>query len=289
MGCARKREAVGRVGPGRGLRALQCAVHVLTRTVRLGVLATDAPATGRNTFAGYPSMEGLGAHYECEVVVVGEPDATTGYLKDIKEIDRAVHRAVLPIVTHAFREGAGPVSRLVLRATEALGRELPDLRSLRLRLTPYYSLEMDRRTMNTILLRQRFDFAAAHRLHVPSMSDEENRRVFGKCNNPRGHGHNYQFEPTVRVRLGEGATQAFSLSHLEALADRVLLQRFDHKHLNEDTAEFATGSGANPSVENIARVFFGLLAPEVRKTAGDAELVSLTVWETDRTSATFPG
>jgi 6-pyruvoyltetrahydropterin/6-carboxytetrahydropterin synthase len=263
-------------------------VHALTRTVRLGVLPHDAPATGRNTFAGYPSMESLGAHYECDVRVAGEPSATTGYLKDIKDIDRAVHRAVLPIVTHAFREGGGPVSKVLMRATDALARELPELRSLRVRLTPTYSLEMDRRAMNAILLRQRFDFAAAHRLHVPTLSAEENQRVFGKCNNPRGHGHNYQFEPAIRVRLGEGATQGFTLSHLEALADRVLLQRFDHKHLNEDTEEFATGTGVNPSVENIARVFFDLLAPEVRKSASDAELLSITVWETDRTSATFP-
>lgn len=138
-----------------------------------------------------------------------------------------------------------------------------------------------------VLLRQKFDFAAAHRLHVPGWTDEENRRAFGKCNNARGHGHNYQVEPCVAIRL-DAPVPTFTLQHLEAITDAAVIQRFDHKHLNEDTSEFATIGGLNPSVENIAKIVFGILAPEIAKASPDAQLRSITVWETDRTCATFP-
>jgi 6-pyruvoyltetrahydropterin/6-carboxytetrahydropterin synthase len=79
----------------------------------------------------------------------------------------------------------------------------------------------------------------------------------------------------------------FTVATLERLADEVLLERFDHKHLNEDTTEFdPRRGGVNPSVENIAAVFFNLLAPAVAQAG--ATLEHLTVWETDRTSATYP-
>jgi 6-pyruvoyltetrahydropterin/6-carboxytetrahydropterin synthase len=142
---------------------------------------------------------------------------------------------------------------------------------------------------STVLLRQRFDFSASHRLHTPALSEEANRALYGKCNNPSGHGHNYQFEPCVAVRVGEGAL-GFSIDDLERLAEREIIRRFDHRNLNVDTREFAPGEGLIPSVENIARVFYGLMAPAVRDApGGDAELRSVTVWETDRTSSTFPG
>jgi 6-pyruvoyltetrahydropterin/6-carboxytetrahydropterin synthase len=156
-------------------------------------------------------------------------------------------------------------------------------------LSPYYSVEVVKSEPSVVLLRQRFDFAASHRLHVPALSDEENRAAFGKCNNPRGHGHNYQVEPAVAVRLKDGR-QPFALPQLERVVEDTIIRRFDHKHLNEDTPEFAY-SGPHPvtsSVENIARVFFDLLAPAVRLASPEAELRSVTVWETDRTCSTYP-
>ncbi|TVQ75581.1 MAG: 6-carboxytetrahydropterin synthase [Phycisphaeraceae bacterium] len=139
----------------------------------------------------------------------------------------------------------------------------------------------------TALIRQQFDFAAAHRLHVPELSAEENLAIFGHCNNPAGHGHNYRFEPCVAVSLNTGKPD-FTLGKLEQLAHEVILSRFDHKHLNHDTEEFGP-SGVIPSVENIAKVFFDLMAPAVRDaSSGKAELHAMTVWETDRTSCTYP-
>ncbi|MEO0483847.1 MAG: 6-carboxytetrahydropterin synthase, partial [Planctomycetota bacterium] len=140
---------------------------------------------------------------------------------------------------------------------------------------------------HTALLRERFDFAAAHRLHVPTLSDDENRAIFGKCNNPSGHGHNYQIEPCVELDTAALADVPFGFAELERATHEQVITPFDHKHLNTDTPEFGE-AGVNPSVENMARVFFDRLAPAVRRASAAATLRSITVWETDRTSCTYP-
>ncbi|MBY0112139.1 MAG: 6-carboxytetrahydropterin synthase [Phycisphaerales bacterium] len=258
-------------------------MHTLTRTVRFAV-GPSADARGVNGFAGNPSVAGFDRHYELRVSCRGEVDAVTGYLIDIKAIDRAVRDRVVPLFVAGVEDGETPAS--VLRQSVGALASLPAaLQSVRLFLTPYHSLEMAAADQTTVVMRQRFDFSAAHRLHSPSLSDEENRRLYGKCNNPRGHGHNYVVEPAVRCK-----PDALPLAELEALTDRVIIQAFDHKHLNEDTVEFdVRKGGVLPSVENIARVFFDRLAPELAKHSSGAVLERITVWETDRTCASYPG
>ena len=135
----------------------------------------------------------------------------------------------------------------------------------------------------------KFDFAASHRLHSPSLSDEENRALFGKCNNPNGHGHNYVLEPKVFVPLN--VLESIHVEHMiEKLVDSVLLEQLDHKHLNTDCEWFdQSNGGVIPSVENIARVCFERLAPEIARIGTDVQLITMTAWETDRTSCTYPG
>lgn len=265
-------------------------MHLLRRTVRVNVLPPGSPAGAKNPYAGFPTMTAMGAFYAFEVCVRGEPDAHTGYLRDIKLIDRAVRDTVVPAVTAAFGRTDAHPATLLADTLPALDRALGGgLLHLRWHLSPYYSLEVTMPPATAaacVLIREKFDFAAAHRLHVPTLSDETNRATFGKCNNPSGHGHNYQFEPCVSVPMDALAT-GFSVATLERLADEVILERFDHKHLNEDTTEFdPRRGGVNPSVENIAAVFFNLLAPRI--AAAGATLEHMTVWETDRTSATYP-
>jgi 6-pyruvoyltetrahydropterin/6-carboxytetrahydropterin synthase len=265
---------------------------LLTRTVRLCVNPPGKAAAageGVNGFGGKPAMRGLGRYYELDIICAGEPDPATGYLISIKEIDHAVRSAALPILQRvcAERPETEPATLLpdLLRAVDD---DLGGLvRQLTWALTPTYRVTMNADDQSAVLLRQRFDIAAAHRLHVPSLSDDENRQLFGRCNNPAGHGHNYVFEPVVRAAL-DHAGAALSLADLERLVDERIIDAFDHTHLNEDTDVFATGAGLNPSVENIAKVFFERLAPAVADaSAGRAELRSMTVWETDRTCATF--
>ena len=254
----------------------------LTRTVRIVINPVDLDTGSANGFGGVPAMAGFGRFYELDVVCGGEPDATTGYLVNIKTIDRAVRQHAVPLLESACRESPNrdPASILpdLIGALDAPISGL--VRRVRLRLSPYYSVEMGTDSLHTVLIRQKFDFAASHRLHVGSLSDEENRRLFGRCNNPNGHGHNYVVEPCVAAPIGG----AFGPSQLEQLTLVGVIDRFDHKNLSVDCAEFAD---LNPSVEHIARVCFELLSPPVK--AGGADLVGVTVWETDRTSCMYPG
>lgn len=265
------------------------AMVQLSRTVRAnlgGGHPGELPA-GPNGHAGQPAMLGLGTYYEFEVCCRGEPDEATGYLVNIKHIDQAVRASVLHRVHAAILTDASRDPGLMLpELARALSASLEvRLVALNWKLSPTYALEYRMNKPSDILMRQRFEFAAAHRLNVSSLSPEENRAVFGKCNNPSGHGHNYEIEVCIRKPLTE---HAMHLAELERLVDETIIQRFDHKHLNLDTAEFATNTGLNPSVENIARVCYDLLAPAVASGSGNPSLACVTVWETPKTSCTYP-
>lgn len=239
-----------------------------------------------NAFAGWPAALRGEAWFEAVITCGGEIDPRAGYLIDIKEIDRVVRQTLVPAAV-TMQSTVTPNPNSVLR--ESLGPMQEALRgllqSVRWKLTPYYSLEMTMPHSDRVLMRQRFDFAASHRLFVPGLSDAENAALFGKCSRVNGHGHNYQFEPCIEVPLDQAGHSEFSLARLESLVAGLLLERFDHTHLNLDCPEFSQPGGLNPTVENIARVFYKILAPAVRSNG--AGLRSMTVWETDRTSAEY--
>ena len=258
--------------------------------MRLIVNPAPAGGPGKNGYAGAPTPRGLPRFYEFEIRCIGHADPTTGYLVDIKSVDFAVTASVAPLLARACAETPEAEPAQLLPAMAAsLRPALPaDLLSLRWRLTPYYSVEVQAARPSTVLIRQKFDFAASHRLNVSTLSEAENRALFGKCNNPAGHGHNYQVEPCIAVELGQAPDHAFTLIDLERLTDEAIIRPFDHKNLNTDTPEFREPSGINPSVENIASVFYHLLNAAIKAQPKKAELRSLTVWETDRTSSTYP-
>lgn len=261
-------------------------MHLLTRSVRFAVNHGVSPP-GLNGFAGNPSIDGFGRSFELLVTCRDSINQATGYLIDIKTVDFHVRAHAVPLFERAVSEGHDPAQTLQSVVRVLAGSLSSPLQSVRLRLTPYHDLEMASSDTVHALIRQRFDFSAAHRLHSPTLSDAENLKLYGKCNNPRGHGHNYVVQPVVKIRVGSVPT--FSLADLEAITDRAVIKHFDHKHLNEDTSEFNVGTGGVlPSVENIARVCYERLRPEIASHPASPELLSVTVWETDRTSATFP-
>ncbi len=265
----------------------------LSRTVRFCLNNPECSA-GRpvapknNGFAGWPPMRGLGRYYELDVRCAGEADHVTGYFINITHIDDAVRRLVLPLMQQALIDTDGganvAVADLLRRSLSLLQPALSEsVEEISLRLTPFYSLGIRRRDMNHAIVRQRFEFSAAHRLHVDALSADENRRVFGKCNNPSGHGHNYQLEVAVRSPINAQG-HALAVEELDALVNEVVVQKLDHKHLNIDVPEFAD---LNPSVENIAMVIHNLLTPALRKLS--VELDSVSVWETGKTVCTYRG
>lgn len=263
------------------------ALHKLSRTVRFAINDTPQPS-GVNGFAGNPPLQGFGKWYEVLITCRGNVDQKTGYLIDIKTIDAAVRIHATPLLEKASVAGQSPGSVLP-EICRNLATALPaTLESFRLKLSPYHSLEMAASDQTTVLVRQKFDFSAAHRLHSPALSDEENRNLYGKCNNPRGHGHNYVVEPAVAVPIANAPR--LTLADLEAITDQAIIRHFDHKHLNEDTTEFSVEKGGVlPSVENIAKVCFERLSAAIANHPARPVLSSITVWETDRTSATYPG
>jgi 6-pyruvoyltetrahydropterin/6-carboxytetrahydropterin synthase len=125
-------------------------------------------------------------------------------------------------------------------------------------------------------------FSAAHRLYNPSFSDEKNEAVFDKCNNPLGHGHNYTVEVTVAGIPDPETGYVVDLKKLAELMDRVIIDRVDHKHLNFDVPELR---GIIPTAENIALVFWSLLAPHIM----EGELYSIRVAESDNNFAEYRG
>jgi len=124
-------------------------------------------------------------------------------------------------------------------------------------------------------------FEAAHRLHNPAQSDEWNRRVFGKCNNPHGHGHNYVIEAAVTGEVNPETGYLIDMKDLKAVLNRVVVSEVDHRHLN---IEVDWLSDIIPTAENLARKFFERVAPELPE---GVELTSITLHETDRNSATY--
>lgn len=261
----------------------------LSRRVRFAINPSVHPAgVGGNGYGGVPRIEGFGRHFEVTVTTRGEVEGATGYLTDIKEIDRVVRQVVVPYLGEVCARSAGddPCGHVV-RMGQNVGRLLVGLEEIVLHLTPTYEVGMKMNVKDAVVIRQVFDLAAAHRLHARGLSDDENVRVFGKCNNPHFHGHNYRVEVAVRVGL---SGDALRLAGLEEAVEEAIIQPFDHKNLNVECVEFdQSRGGVNPSVEHIARVFFEAVVPAVRRRDAGAEVVSVRVWETEKTSATYPG
>ena len=124
-------------------------------------------------------------------------------------------------------------------------------------------------------------FNAAHRLHNKNWSDAKNREVFGKCNNPNFHGHNYDLEVKVIGSIDQDTGYVIDMKVLSDIIRNKVLDRFDHKNLNLDTDEFAA---LNPTAEHISAVIYNLLRPEL-----DANLeLKIKLYETPRNYVEYP-
>lgn len=135
--------------------------------------------------------------------------------------------------------------------------------------------------MALLRLTRRYRFSAAHRLQVPAMSALENRRVYGKCNNPYGHGHDYTLEVTLAGDVDPRHGRLFPVAALDRLVRTSILDGMDRHNLNTDVDEFAT---LVPTTENlalvVARRLSGAWAGEHAGSA--AHLEKVRIWETKR-------
>ena len=135
--------------------------------------------------------------------------------------------------------------------------------------------------MPTITVTRHVHFNAAHRLHNPALSDAENRAVFGPCNNPNYHGHNYELEISVEGEVDPKTGYVVDLGVVKRIAEETVLAALDHKNLNLDVPEFRD---LNPTAENIAVVIW-------RKLEGKlpGRLAKIVLWETPRNCVEYDG
>jgi 6-pyruvoyltetrahydropterin/6-carboxytetrahydropterin synthase len=136
--------------------------------------------------------------------------------------------------------------------------------------------------MPHVTVTRRLRFNAAHRVHNPALSDDENRAIFGKCNNPNWHGHNYTLEVSVRGAIDERTGYVMDLSTLKALVERDVVDHIDHRNFNLDV-DFMRG--IIPTAENITVAIWRILEPRV----APAHLVRLRLWETENNYVEYEG
>ena len=111
-----------------------------------------------------------------------------------------------------------------------------------------------------LYLTRKAEFAASHYYHNPELSPEENRRLFGKCNNPNGHGHNYTLEVTVKGEINPSSGFVVDLKELKEVLNREVLDALDHRFLNKEVPEF---EHAIPTTENLAISIWRRLQPQL--------------------------
>ncbi|MEI6914544.1 MAG: 6-carboxytetrahydropterin synthase [Armatimonadota bacterium] len=230
-----------------------------------------------------------GHNYVVDLTCAGELDAT-GMVVNITEID-VVLKGLLAPLDQSFLEEDFPNVAWGLPTTENLARwiwmncdgKLPNgqLVSVRVQETDNLWSEYRGSEKREVFVTKSYEFAAAHRLHSRKLSDEDNLLVFGKCNNPHGHGHNYGLDITIRGIVDERTGMACDIGTFDEIVNTRIINRFDHKHLNLDLPEFAD---VNPTSENIAVVIWNLLKPEFAES-----LYKVRVRETERNSFEYYG
>ncbi|HSW45877.1 MAG TPA: 6-carboxytetrahydropterin synthase [Phycisphaerae bacterium] len=254
------------------------------REVRFSVgPAADEPIT--NSWGGWPTASSIQPYLVLRSCVEGESDPVTGYLCNITMIDRLIRERSVPLVNRLIGQPRVTGETLIQAIAADLRTQAPNGSrwiNWQLYVTPCLSYGLICGASNMIDISQCFEFSAAHRLHCESLSDEENRRTFGKCNNPSGHGHNYAVVITITGEPDPLSGVLMPVSRMEQIVQAQVIDRLDHKHLNRDCPEFAA---LNPSVENIARVIWDLLADRF----APATLKRIRVWETPKTYAEYEG
>ena len=247
------------------------------------------PSNGdRHGPGGADGADRFAMFWVLRAVVTGPVDERTGYLCDLKSIDRMLCDTVIPrlyertTTTNGKPGAVAPALAAVFDLAAQSCAEPVSLVSLQLMVSPFLSFTVMEGEPQMVSVTRTFEFCAAHRLGGKDLTDEENRRIFGLCGNPNWHGHNYLLEVTVRGTPDERTGTIVNPPDFVAAVRERVLDAVDHKNLNLECREFAS---LNPSVENMARVIWKRLDGAF----GAARLASIRVWETSKTYAEYTG
>lgn len=257
----------------------------LSREIRFALMPADKtyPPRASNSWAGWPATNLAVAQLKLRAVIEGEPDPVTGYVCNITVLDGLLRQVATEALIPKFGDHPTPGETILRTAFDEVRErwQLPDrLMRMELCLSPQLSYSINTGTDTMVQMTQQFEFSAAHRLHCDSLTDQENRDTFGKCNNPRGHGHNYVVEVSVAGEIGPTGS-VINLDRFQETVKTEIVDRLDHKHLNQDVPYFAD---VNPSVENIAIAIYDWLDGKL-----DGQLFAVKVFETPKTWAEYRG
>jgi len=276
-------------------RAVRFSVNpfpsTLSTMLKTGALGTGLPedADGFNSFASKPAGEGLSIFFELSVEVLGEIEPTTGFVVNVTDIDKAVREFAVPIFAERIRKdfrqsrhiGFFDIAEILKSSWQSLNDKFgkAHLGKLSLNLNPFRKIAVDSKDLKMVYFSEKFEFAATHKLWNDNFSEQRNLKVFGRCANPSGHGHNYIVEVTIKMPAGNNS---FCVGDFERTVHDELIKVVDHKNLNVDVVAFGK---TNPTVENIAVFAWDKLVSKF----GKALLYCVTVWETDKTYSSYYG
>lgn len=246
------------------------------------------PEQNERVFGKCANPHGHGHNYTLDVTVRGAVDPITGMVMNITELKRVVGE-VLEEFDHRHLNEDTPYFRERIPTTENIVRVLwgliaarlqPDVTLARLRLFEMQDLWAEYDGSDETAFARVYTFSSAHRLHAATLSDTENRAIYGKCNNPNGHGHNYTVEVTVRSQVDDLTGMAIDLPTMDRLV-RSLLDQLDHRHLDREITAFATQTS---TAENIAVYLWNELAPRF-----EGRLAHIRLWETKKNVFDYTG
>ena len=136
--------------------------------------------------------------------------------------------------------------------------------------------------MAIVTITRRLQFNAAHRVHNPALSDAENKALFGKCNNPNWHGHNYTLDVSVSGPVDAKTGYVVDLGHIKRVVEREVIDKVDHRNFN---LEVDFMQGVIPTTENIVVAMWRVIEPAMRP----ARLTKLVLWETPNNYVEYDG
>lgn len=132
-------------------------------------------------------------------------------------------------------------------------------------------------------LTRRETFSACHRLHSENLSSEDNKTIFGKCNNPNGHGHNYVVEVTVKGPVDHDTGMVMNLTDVKKIINESVMKPLDHKNLDKDVPYF---KNVVSTTENVAIFIFNSIRSEL---PNQVSLYEIKVWETEKNIVVYRG
>jgi len=259
----------------------------LARQIRFAVSPFEASIEGSNSYCAKPTADGLSLFFAIWIELKGIVDKDTGFVVNVSDIDKIVRKKAVKIFDEFIKQkfrlkkqvSFEQIGQLLSQVWKTIEKNfLPaKIDSLTLELMPKRKIAIKERMGNMLYISEKFEFAASHTLWNNRFSDKENERVFGKCANRKGHGHNYIVEVTIK-KSAKGKT--LCAGDFENIVEKEFIRLVDHKNLNADVEHFKK---VNPTVENIAQFAFKCLKAKLKPL----QLDCVTVWENDRTFCSF--